>query len=259
MNYQTPEPLSARMERGPVIGIINLIPSVIVVEQLCSAPFDFIWMDLEHGPSSVLDLGAATSICIGRGITPLVRVPCIADWAVKWVLEQGVRGVVFPFCNSAEEARFAVSACKYPPQGHRGYFPDVPAARWGVDAATYVERANDEIAVILQIEHRTAADRIEQIAATAGADLLFVGPMDLSGSYGKLTQVDDPEVSAAIDRTLAAGKAAGRRMGILAGTPDAIRRRLDQGFDFICVSPDISLLNQAVGKYWEQVAAAAGR
>jgi len=111
MSYQTPESLMARMERGPVIGIINLIPSTIVLEQLCSVPFDFMWMDMEHGPSSVLDLGAAASICIGRGINPLVRVPCVADWAVKWVLEQGVRGVVFPFVNTGEEARYAVSAC----------------------------------------------------------------------------------------------------------------------------------------------------
>lgn len=259
MSYQLPESLTARMERGPVIGIIHLIPSTIVLEQLCGAPFDFVWIDMEHGPSSVLDLGTAASICMGRGIIPLVRVPCIADWAVKWVLEQGVRGVVFPFVNSPEEARFAVSACKYPPEGHRGYFPDVPAARWGVEPATYVERANREIAVVLQIEHRTAVESIEQIAAVDGTDLLFIGPMDLSGSYGRLTQVEDLQVSAAIDRTLAVAKAAGRRVGILAATPDAIRRRLDQGFDFIAVSPDVSLLHDAVHDYWGQIARAAGR
>jgi 2-keto-3-deoxy-L-rhamnonate aldolase RhmA len=247
------------MERGPVIGIINLIPSTLVLEQLCGVPFDFVWMDMEHGPASVLHLGTSTSICLGRGIIPLVRVPCVADWAVKWVLEQGVRGVVFPFVNSAEEARFAVSACKYPPAGHRGYFPDVPAARWGIDPATYVERANREIAVILQIEHRTAVDNIEQIAAVDGADLLFIGPMDLSGSYGRLTQVGDPQVSAAIDRTLAVAKAAGRRVGILAATPDAIRRRIDQGFDFIAVAPDVSLLHDAVQQYWGEIAQAVGR
>jgi len=251
---QTPVPLSEQMTRGPVVGPINLIPSAVVVEQLCVAPFDFVWMDMEHGPQTIHDLANAVAICLGRGITPIARVPAVEDWAVKWVLDQGVRGVVFPFVNTVEEARRAISACRYPPAGHRGYFPDLAATRWGTDEASYHARANDEIAVILQIEDDQAVRCVEEIAALEGWDVLFIGPMDLSSSYGKLGDLADPEVAGAIGRVLRAARDAGGHAGILATTPEEIARRLEEGFDFIVVNPDIAILSQAIAAYWAEVA-----
>jgi len=249
MPPEIPSPLSEQMSQGPVIGPINLIPNTLIVEQLAAAGFDFVWMDMEHGPQTIHDISAATSICLGSGVCPIVRVPCVEDWAVKWVLDQGVRGIVFPFVNSPQEAQFAISACRYPPAGHRGYFPDVAATRWGADADTYVTRANEELCIILQIEHDDAVQCVEQIAELDGWDLLFVGPMDLSASYGKLGQLDEPEVCAAIERSLAAAHAAGRHAGILAVDPTDIRKRVDQGFDFVAVLPDIGIIGRAVREY----------
>lgn len=250
---QFPPSLNELMARGPVIGPINLIPSQPIVEQLCAAPFDFIWVDMEHGPHSVQDLGSAVSVCLGQGINPIVRVPCVDDWAAKWVLDQGVRGVIFPFVNTVEEAKQAVSACKYPPAGHRGYFPDMAARRWGLDNLAYVEKANEEICVILQIEHDDAVRRASQIAAVEGWDLLFIGPMDLSSSYGKLGKIDDPQVDRAIDTVLRVAKFAGKRAGILTVTPEDIKRRIDQGFDLIGVLPDIGIIGKAILDYWASI------
>ena len=241
------------MADGPVIGPINVIPSTIVVEQLCLIPFNFIWVDMEHGPQTAHDLGASIVRCLGRGITPIVRVPGIEDWAVKSVLDQGVRGIVFPFVNSVEDARFAISSCRYPPAGHRGYCPDVAAARWGTDGADYFARANDEICVILQIEHKDAVECVEDIAALPGWDVLFIGPMDLSGSLGKLGQLDDPEVSAAITRVRKAATSSGGRAGILAAKPEDMRRRVDEGFDFIVTQPDIRVVGDAFQSYWRDI------
>lgn len=241
------------MKQGPVLGPINLIPSTLIVEQLCAVPFDFIWTDMEHGPQTIHDLGAAVSICLGRGISPIVRVPCIEDWAVKWVLDQGVRGIVFPFVNSVAEARRAISASKYPPVGHRGYFPDVAAMRWGTDESAYFERANEEICVILQIEHDKAVQCVEEIAALEGWDVLFIGPMDLSSSYGKLGQVDDPQVARAIARVRKAAHEAGGFAGILAVEPEGIKRRIDEGFEFVALNPDIGIVNQAIADYWGDI------
>lgn len=254
-----PPPLSELMAERPALGPINLIPSSIVVEHLASVPFDFIWVDMEHGPNTLADLGAAVSICLGRGITPMVRVPEVADWAVKWVLDQGVRAIVYPFVNTVEDARRAISASKYPPAGHRGYFPNVAANRWGTNPTDYHTRADDEITVILQIESAQAVAAVEEIAALPGWDVLFVGPMDLSSSYGKLGQTADPEVSLAIRAVLEAAHAADRYAGILAVTPEEVEQRIAEGFDFIVVNPDVGILASAVESYWSDLARAARR
>lgn len=256
MAYGIPTPLAEQMQAGPVVGPINLMPSALMVEYLCAAGFDFVWVDMEHGPQTIEDLAGAVPVCLGRGVTPLVRVPGVLDWSCKWVLDQGVRGVIFPFVNSAEEARQAISACKYPPTGHRGYFPDVAATRWGEPTATYPDRADAEIAVILQIETRGAVEQIEQIAALDGWDVLFIGPMDLSASYGKLGRADDPEVAGAIDRVRKAAIDAGGQAGILAVSPEQVRRRVDEGFRFIALNPDMGILGQAINDYAEGVRSA---
>ncbi|MGI5820204.1 MAG: HpcH/HpaI aldolase family protein [Armatimonadota bacterium] len=259
MTCATPPPLVEQMKAGPVVGPINLIPSALIVEMTCAAGFDFVWVDMEHGPQTIENLATAVPICLGRGVTPIVRVPGVHDWAAKWVLDQGVRGVVFPFVNSVEEARRAIGACKYPPAGHRGYFPDVAATRWGVSSADYPDLADDEVAVILQIETDAAVRQIEEIAALDGWDVLFVGPMDLSASYGKLGQVDDPEVAEAIDRVREAAQGAGRHAGILAVAPDQVRRRADEGFDFIALNPDAGIIADAMNAYAGGVSDALGR
>ncbi len=259
MSYETPPPLAEQMDEGPVIGPINLMPSALMAEFLAAAGFDFLWVDMEHGPHTIEDLAAAVPICIGRGVTPIVRVPGVLDWSCKWVLDQGVRGVVFPFVNSVKQAREAISACTYPPEGHRGYFPTIAANRWNVDEEAYPDRADEEMAVILQIETGAAVEQIEKIAAVDGWDVLFVGPMDLSSSYGKLGQADDPEVADAIDRVRAAAVDAGGHAGILAVTPEQVRRRVDEGFDFIALQPDVGIVQDAIGGYVEAVRGAMGQ
>jgi len=88
-----PPPLHETMTRRPVMGMINLSPSPIHTELLCALGFDLLWLDLEHGCHSVAEAGAAMTTAFGRGVTPVVRVPEVADWAVKWVLDQGARGI----------------------------------------------------------------------------------------------------------------------------------------------------------------------
>lgn len=244
-----PPPLHETMTRRPVMGMINLSPSPIHTELLCALGFDLLWLDLEHGCHSVAEAGAAMATAFGRGVTPVVRVPEVADWAVKWVLDQGARGIVFPFVSDAATARQAISSCRYPLAGHRGYCPDQAALRWGLPVPEYVERANEEITICLQIEHENALPHLEAIGELEGWHVLFVGPMDLSSSYGKLGQVDDPQVAGAIVQVHEAAHAAGRRAGILATTPDMVRRRVDEGFDFILLAPDLTFFRQALEDY----------
>ncbi len=258
MALTMPPSLVEQMQDGPVLGPINLMPNALMVEQLCAAQFDFMWVDMEHGPHTMEDLASAIPVCLGRDVTPIVRVPGVHDWATKWVLDQGVRGIVFPFVNSVEEARQAISACRYPPSGHRGYFPNVAATRWGTDVDDYFARADDEIAVILQIETDAAVQQLEGIAALDGWDVLFVGPMDLSSSYGKLGRTDDPQVADGIARVLEVAREAGGHAGILGVTPEDVRRRIDEGFDFIAVKPDVMIVEEAIAAYSESLRSAIG-
>jgi 2-dehydro-3-deoxyglucarate aldolase/4-hydroxy-2-oxoheptanedioate aldolase len=235
------------------MGMINLAPSQVHTELLCSMGFDMLWIDMEHGSHSVAEAGQAMAAAFGRGVTPVVRVPEVADWAVKWVLDQGARGIVFPFVNDAEMAKRAISACRYPLEGHRGYCPDVAALRWKMDPATYVQRANQDLTIMLQIEHEDALAQLDDIGELPGWHVLFVGPMDLSSSYGKLGQVDDPQVAGAINRVREAAHAAGRFAGILATTPEMVRRRTDEGFDFILLAPDLAFFRQALQEYRDAI------
>lgn len=249
MAQRMPPSLAEQMKEGPVLGPINLMPDALVVEQLCAAGFDFVWLDMEHGAHTMEDIAHGIPLCLGRGVTPIVRVPGVHDWAVKWVLDQGARGVIFPFVNSVEDAREAISACKYPPAGHRGYFPNIAAMRWGASPDDYFARANDEIAVILQIETAAAVQALDEIASLDGWDALFVGPMDLSISYGKIGRFDDPEVAGGIDRVAEVARDAGGHAGILAVSSDDVKRRIDEGFDFVTVKPDVMIVEEAILDY----------
>ncbi len=258
MALTIPSPFADQMKQRPMLGPINLMPDALLVEQICAAGFDYVWLDMEHGPHTMEDISNAMPVCLGRGVTPIVRVPGVHDWAVKWVLDQGARGIIFPLVNTVEEARQAISACKYPPEGHRGYFPNIAATRWGTGVDDYFARANDEVAVILQIETAEAVQRIEEIAALDGWDALFVGPSDLSISYGKIGQVDDAEVAAAISRCLDVARDAGRHAGILCVAPDDVKRRVDEGFDFIALKPDVMIVDEAICSYAREVREAVG-
>ena len=143
--------------------------------------------------------------------------------------------------STRAQAEQAVKACKYPPQGVRGYFPLLASARWGMSQADYVKFANDNVMVIVQIEEKQAVDNIEEIAAVPGIDVLFIGASDLSFSLGKNGAVD-AVVEEAISKVLAAGKKHNIPVGFPAATAEGINRRIAQGFRFFLSGNDLNLM-----------------
>jgi len=179
------------------------------------------------------------------GSTPLVRVQWNDQAAIKRVLDAGALGVMIPMVNTADEARLAVSYCKYAPAGVRGLGAG-RASLFGVRMVEYMGVANDQVLVMLQAEHKDAVKNIDGILAAPGIDIIFVGPYDLACSMGHSDQPAHPEVEAAIATVLAAARRAGIVPGIFCMDPQTARRRAAQGFRFIGFGIDSIFLDSAV-------------
>ena len=238
--------LRARLAAGePLLGPVLTLPSAPVAALLAASGFDWLWIDLEHGAIGLETAQQMILASRGTQAVPLVRLPWQEPWLVKPLLDAGAMGVITPMVESAEQAARAVAALRYPPAGIRGFGPTLAPARWGLSVADYGAAADGALLTVVQIETAAAVEQIEQIVAVPGLDLVFVGLYDLSASLGLLGQLDHPRVEAAALRVLAAAQAAGVAAGTISLDPATVRRRLEQGFSFMAVATDASLLTGA--------------
>jgi 2-keto-3-deoxy-L-rhamnonate aldolase RhmA len=240
-------PLSQRLSQGsPYVGTLVTLASPEAADALALAGLDWLFVDMEHSP--VLDPAAVLRIvqAVAGKTDVLVRVPTNDDVWIKKALDTGADGVIVPCVSSAEQARRAVYAAKYPPLGRRSV-GITPAHGYGADFAGYIDRANESTALVVQIEDITAVEHVDEIIATAGVDAAFIGPYDLSGSMGKLGQVDDPDVQRAIERVVDGCAKVGMPLGFFSMTTDGARKALERGIRFLAVGTDIGLL-MAAGK-----------
>jgi 2-keto-3-deoxy-L-rhamnonate aldolase RhmA len=217
-----------------------------VAEIFGRAGFAWVGLDCEH---SDLDLGSLAGLLRGlhgRGPVPLVRVRENQTLAIRQALDLGAGGVIVPLVHNAAAARAAVRAAKYPPAGERG-FAFTRANDYGADFDAYARGANEQTAVVVMIESREAVENIESILGVEGVDGVFVGPYDLSGSYGVPGEIEHPAVVAAQQRVLAACAAAGRSAGLhlVTPTPESVRATLARGFTFLALGMDTVFLRES--------------
>jgi 4-hydroxy-2-oxoheptanedioate aldolase len=172
---------------------------------------------------------------------PVVRVPWNDQVFIKRVLDVGARTLLVPMIETAEQARAAVAACRYPPEGMRGVAGSVRASRYG-RIKDYHKRANAEICLLLQIETKLGLDALEEIAAVEGVDGVFIGPADLSAALGYLGDNRNPAVREAILGALARLKKAGKPAGILTPVEEDAKFWIEQGFGFVALGNDAALL-----------------
>lgn len=235
----------SKLRRGErLYGTMLTLPSPAVAELLALVGFDWLFVDGEHGPFETSDIQAVLQ-AVGERSACLVRVPAIDPIPTKKALDLGAAGVIVPQVNNADEATAAVSYCRYPPAGVRG-MGLARAHGYGVNATDYVSSANDRVVVVLQAEHRDAVENIEEIVRVPGIDCILIGPNDLSASYGKLGQFDDPEIVEAIRRVELACRSADLPLGIFGVSAEAVRPYLDRGFNLIVAGIDtLSLVESA--------------
>ena len=230
----------ARLRRETLIGPILSLPCADVADLLSRVGFDYLWIDLEHSPMDVVDAQVLIQAAGGR-CPCIIRVPEVSEAWIKKALDTGCDGIVIPQIRSAAEARAAVAWCQYPPQGRRGAAA-TRAHGFGLSFAEYVAAANENLAIILQVEHIDAVNQIDEILQIPGVAALFVGPFDLSGSMGLLGQIAHPEVQAAITRVIAAGQAADMPLGLYVVDGASASAAIARGFHMIALGTDSSLL-----------------
>jgi 2-keto-3-deoxy-L-rhamnonate aldolase RhmA len=241
-------PLRARLrERTPLIGTLVTLNSSETVEVLAESGFDWLFIDMEHSP--VLDTAAVQRLvqAVGSKVYTLVRLPDNSATWIKRVLDVGCDGIIVPHVDDAEDATDAIRAARYPPLGERSV-GITRAHGYGARFQEYMERANQDLVVVAQIEHIDAVDCIDEIVKVDGVDAVFVGPYDLSGSLDVLGQLGHEAVRNAIDEVRTACQQTALPFGIFTPTADGARAERDHGSTLIAVGSDVSYLSSAVSR-----------
>lgn len=235
-------PVKTKLARGEtVFGVVISVNNVEVAAHAASLGFDFLWLEMEHSPLSLEMVRNVVLATRGLPTVPFARPPVNELWTAKRVLDAGVLGVIFPFTRTPQLARQAVAACRYPPRGLRGSGATLAQFRWPAPNG-YYDFADENVLVIAVVEDTTAVSQIDEIAATPGIDVLFIGTSDLSFSLGLRGRQDHPRLAAAVAKIAAAAKKHRKFLGRPARTPAEVRRFQKQGFRFFMTATDLELM-----------------
>lgn len=226
-----------------LVGMWVCSGSTVVAEICAGAGLDWLLIDGEHAPLSLESIQRQLQTVAAYPVTPVVRVPANDRVLIKQYLDLGAQNLLVPMVGTAAEAAEAVAATRYPPAGVRGVGSALArGARWN-RVEGYLQRANEEhVSLIVQIETVEAVTNAKAIAATEGVDAIFIGPSDLAASVGLIGQQSHPLVIEQVRAAVAAGRAAGKPVGINAFDPSLANAYLDEGIDFILVGADVALL-----------------
>ena len=227
-----------------LIGCWASLASPITAEVLGVAGFDWILLDGEHSPNDVITFVPQLMALKDSVSAPIVRPTSNNEIEIKRLLDAGFYNFLVPFVQSADEARKAVAATRYPPDGMRGVSVSQRSNRYGT-VANYFQEANQHMCVAVQSESREAVAATSEIAAVPGVDCIFVGPSDLAAGYGHLGNANHPEVQEAIASVFAQAKAQGKPTGILAPVEADARRYMEMGATFIGVGSDLGVFRNA--------------
>jgi len=226
-----------------------------MAEILGGCNFDAIIIDQEHGASPVsVAIDQHRAIRYAGDTSVVMRIAWNDPVAVKRALDAGMEGIMFPCVNTADEARAAVDACRFPPRGSRGAgLAATHAAAYGRKSEQYLREFEDKMVIICQIETAQAVANIEEIAAVDGVDMLFVGPYDLSGSIGKLGQFSDLEVKAQFELARDKIKASGKWLGCISSGAEQTNEMFAAGFDFLVCAAETSLVSSGADQLLDEL------
>ncbi|MGI6783938.1 MAG: HpcH/HpaI aldolase family protein [Aminivibrio sp.] len=242
--------LKRKLERGEVVlGMFITLNCPDLVEITGLAGFDFCIIDTEHGPGNPESIQHMLRAAELRGVTPVVRIPDAAPVTVLRTLDVGAAGIEVPQINSPEAARELVKSAKYFPDGERGACL-TRSSRYGFvpGVAEYFGEANRETLVIVHCENKEGLDCLDEIAAVEGIDVIFVGPYDLSQSFGIPGQIYHPTMVEAVAKALSVAKKAGKPAGIFVSSVEEARARIDEGFTYIAYNTDALIFAEVCKK-----------
>jgi 2-dehydro-3-deoxyglucarate aldolase/4-hydroxy-2-oxoheptanedioate aldolase len=238
--------LLAKLRNGRVcLGTGISFTDPTVTEALCSV-LDYVWIDMEHTALTIEAVQAHVMATLGSVTAPLVRVAWNDPVLIKPVLDVGAAGIIVPLVRSADDVRRAVAACRYPPEGIRGYGPRRPSHYGRMGGPSFCDEANANVLVVVQIEHIEAVENLDSILSVPGLTSVVVGAMDLSGSIGHMGQPRHPEVMKAIDSVVSKARKAHVFVGLATGDdPDLAIEWIQKGMQWISLGTDTTLLLRA--------------
>ena len=233
----------------PTFGSWIQIAHPAIAEIMANQNFDWLCVDLEHGITDIESMANLFRTIDAFDVLPMARLPKNDDIWIRRCLDAGAKGLIIPMVNSEEEARYAVRCSKYPPTGIRG-FGYSRANRYGETFGDYIGKANDEVIVIAQIEHKDAITSLVQIVDVDGIDGLFIGPLDLSGSYGKTGDMECEEMQSAFTKYLEICGKKSKPAGFHIVRPDEknVGWAIQKGFNFIALGLDVVFLSESCKK-----------
>jgi len=242
----------ALKEGRKLLGAWVQTASPFAAEIFAKAGVDILMIDMEHGPNDILSLLDQLR-AIGRfDSVPLVRAPWNDMVTIKRILDAGAYGVLIPYVNTPEDARAAVSYCKYPTEGVRGVAPSPRAPGWNMNAANYMTHANEEVLVMTAVETMEAVDNIDELVKVEGLDGIFIGPMDLATSMGHFCDPSHSEVQAAIKKVEDAVIGSGKFLASVAGGMELAGKKYDKGYSLVVAFADGGTLGAAAMKNVKQ-------
>jgi 2-dehydro-3-deoxyglucarate aldolase/4-hydroxy-2-oxoheptanedioate aldolase len=245
-----PSPLNRGRLRGrlaagePTFGTFVGAASAVTAEVCAATGPDWLVLDLEHGAGGEEQVQSVVPAAAAYGVPTVVRVESAARIRIGRVLDLGAAGVMLPRLDSVDEVRAAIRHLRYPPAGDRGVATYNRACRFGLDPDAL--NRDDEVLAVVQIESARAVDQAGEIAALDGVDVLFVGPRDLSHDLGVPGDLHAPAYTRALERVRAAAAQHGKACGLLVPSGAAAAARRAEGWTFIAIGSDSTLLATAL-------------
>lgn len=229
----------------PTVGTFIGSASAVAAEVCAAAGVDWVLLDLEHGAGGEDQVGPVVLAAAAYGVPTVVRVESAERIRLGRVLDLGAAGVMLPRLDSAADVAAALRHLRYPPEGDRGVATYNRACRFGLDPAA-LDRANSEVLAVVQIESARAVEQVEDIAALDEVDVLFVGPRDLSHDLGVPGDTRAPRYLEALDRVRSTAQRFGKSCGLLVPDGAAAAEKHSEGWTFVGVGSDSSLLATAL-------------
>lgn len=223
------------------IGLWCSLPGSYVAEAVAGSGYDWLLFDTEHSPGDPLTVLAQLQAVAPYDVSAVVRPASNDTVLIKRFLDLGAQTLLIPYVQNAEEARAAVAAMRYAPEGVRGVSGLTRATRFG-RIPGYSKHAAEELCLLVQVETREALDQLEAIAAVEGVDGIFIGPADLAASLGHVGDPGHPDVVAAVEDAIGRLRAAGRPAGILTSDIAFAKRCIAIGTVFTAVAIDAGIL-----------------
>ncbi len=245
------------LETGQLaIGAQLRFGSSAIAEQFSHAGYDWLVVDTEHAPQTPPGVQAQLQAIGNTPATPVVRLPKVDEEQIRLYLDMGAMGIMAAMVNTAEQAEIGARACRYPPQGSRGFGPH-RAWRYGFGAEDYRRDINDHVMFIPMIETTEAVANIDDILAVPGVDAIVLGPADLTYSLGVPFDFDSKVFRDAETKVLSAARRAEKPVG---GGPygspldlEPLTEVIERGFQAILLGGDEFLLKVACERALDNV------